>query len=94
MKSPATRLTDCAKELTAGLPEVALRPYRPVLARKRSDWLKECAGSLSRTVTSPEAWSLTMMSGSPSPFTSATAMSDGAMPAGTVIGAANCPGEV
>ena len=35
-----------------------------------------------------------MMSGSPSPFRSATAMSDGAMPAGTVIGAAKCPGEI
>ena len=34
MKSPATRLTDSANELTAGLPEVVLRPYRPVPAGK------------------------------------------------------------
>ena len=94
MKSPATRLTVCAKELTAGPPAVVSRPYRPVPARKRSVWLKVCAGSLSKTVTSPEAWSLTMMSGSPSPFTLATVMSDGATPAGTIEGAANCPGEV
>ena len=65
-----------------------------MLARNRNDWLNECAGSLSRTVTSPEAWSLTMMSGRPSPLTSPTAMSDGAMPAGTVKGAANVPGDV
>ena len=65
-----------------------------MLAGKTRDWVKECWGSLRSTVNSPEAWSVTMMSGSPSPFTSATAMSDGATPAGTVIGAAKCPGEI
>ena len=35
-----------------------------------------------------------MMSGRESPLTSATVMSDGVLPTGTVIGAANCPGAV
>ena len=37
---------------------------------------------------------MTTMSGSEPPFKSATVMSDGVLPTGTVIGAANCPGAV
>ncbi len=65
-----------------------------VLVLKSSCWLKVCVGSLSRTVTSPEAWSVTTMSGSELPLKSATVMSDGVSPTGTEIGAANFPGAV
>ena len=62
-----------------------------MLAWKRSDLAEVVLGVVERTVTSPEAWSVTMMSGSPSPLKSPVAMADGAVPAATVIGAAKRP---
>ena len=57
VKSPATRLTVSANELTAGLPEAVLEAVEARAGPETQRLAERVRGSFKRTVTSPEDWS-------------------------------------
>src|SRR5262249_31775823 len=91
VKSPAARVTDSSREVTAGVAALVSRPYRAVPARKRSLGLKEWQGSLGEAGEAPPARGAGGAVSTASPLTSTRATSEGASPVARVIGELNVP---